>query len=424
MKFLASSGGSAPTSLADAVASGYPGPGAWYLPGADADLRPLVYAPQSSFAESAALAAACLLPGTLDPAAAADLAEELSAAAPLVRELDEGLLLADLARGASGSAADFSAGIVAALLPGLLPERGLALAGAEGAEAAALALAFSRPGAPRLVLVVPPEGLPRFPAELPAGRAPLLVGLPGGLAARRGLERALAAAGAGTERLRGAPLLPPVPVGPATPLRLLGRCLLFASLFTEARRGLAGDLLVAANPADGLSLATGLWAWRWGLPVSAFVRALPSGLESTSSTDESEAAARAAIERALEGLPPSAVLVDRVVGPAALDRAADFSRDREADLDRASLRALAAALDCLEEGYAGHARIVVPRFADPVWDLEAEARSAPSSAFGETAAGAASGKTLCAWAPARPGLLLSPEESPERAFGRILAALN
>ncbi|MBL8966491.1 MAG: hypothetical protein JNG85_05725, partial [Spirochaetaceae bacterium] len=155
------------------------------------------------------------------------------------------------------------------------------------------------------------------------------------------------------------------------------------------RSGVSGDLIVAAPPSDGFGLATGLWDWSWGLPVSAFVSARLSqtaragGFAAFGGAGElagfgfdaegEELLGRFARDYPLGSL---VVLADADPETAARESAALLEAGGPA-LDRGSSFALAASRRALEAGYSGHARIVVPRFADPAWD--GEGAGAPSA---------------------------------------------
>ena len=125
---------------------------------------------------------------------------------------------------------------------------------------------------------------------------------------------------------------------------------------------------------DGLGFAACLWAWRLGLPLTGIVLSVsekgvlgldPSGRELVDRFD----AERPGVIRSL-------ALLQSVDREAALRSRSALSARGGPALDLASAMALVAAERSLEAGLRGHARIVVPRGADPRWeepeDLSAE----------------------------------------------------
>ena len=394
----------------EAVLRGYPADGGLFMPAGEADLRYAVYSPAASFQETIALAAGALFPEELDPLKAAAVADLAFAFEPSAFAYGEDLLVLGLARGPSASAADYGAAFAAAVVGDLLasPDGAVAVAAAEGRDAAALAAAFagprgqaSRRGAASLVLLCPEEGLRGLPPSSRGGV--VLLGVRGGPEAARFLERK-----ASGGRLGAASL---VPLGAGTPARLAGRALLLVGIFALARRGLSGDLLVSAPPSDGFGLATGLWAWSWGLPVSAFVVARPPSAPRL----PGDSLAGFGLDREAEELLSPfardcplgslALRVDVEAG-AARKEAAAFAASGGPGLDSGSALGLAAARRALDAGFGGHARIVVPRFADPSWDA-----SHPGAAGGK-----ADGAELL-----EPDALVEPDlDSLVQALSRLL----
>jgi threonine synthase len=367
MRFHGSGGDSALLGLRDALLEGYPRSGGLFVPADEADLRPAIYGPELGLRDAAASAISALLPGEADPR----LAELLSAAfelpadsVPLLHAFGEDLLLIDLARAPGGSATWFSAAFAAALLswaarparrggPGGNP---CYVAAAAGSEAAALAEAFGRAGLP-LFLILPRGEAARGirPALLARGGGSVrMLELDGDLAAASALERSLAGA-----ELSGRQV---IAAGAGSPGRLLGRVVLLVSLFSLAHRGASGDLLLALPPGEGFGLLTGLWAWRWGLPVTAFI-----SCPARPGTESSQAPALLA--EFFRDTPLRSLVLEE---DPSLEEASSAARELLAAggplLDRDSAFALAAGRKALAAGLKGHARIVSPRIADPAWN--------------------------------------------------------
>ncbi len=359
-------------SFLEAMRKGYPPEGGLFCPADEIDIRTAVYAPSGSFAETVALAAPALFPDDIDPYRALAVAERVFVPPPATFAFGEDILIIDLARGPTRSAADYSAaftaemfGLLASLAGGV--EHYLPFAAAEGKEAAALVTAFTHGAtsatSPACLLLGAEDGLAGLdPEAFEQGRA-LFVGIEGGKDAALRLERSLAGLRAPDGRFF-------VPVGKATPARLTGRLLVLLGLFTQARRGIASDLLVATPPGDGFGLVTGLWAWSWGLPVSAFIVARVPESGGNDAFGAQDEGARGLIARFARDYPlGSLALCVEATDSAACAEAMAVADQGGPPLDRASAFALAAARRALDAGFGGHARIVVPRFADPAWDL-------------------------------------------------------
>jgi len=375
MRFQGTRGGT-PLDFRQAVSLGYPGDGGYFVPEAlfegSANLRSAVYAPLAGFAEVVALAASELLPEVLDPRHLVDIVLESYASEPPLHQVDKDILVLDMATGASSSSADYAAAFEARLLGRLAePGKDFVLAATSSfRDAAALGAAFAAKGTGLPLVLLCPEGQEGgLAATLAGGRAsPVLVlEVEGGPAAAAALERNLAGHSLAGRRVMAG--------GAASPSRLVGRSLLLIGLFSIARRGLSGDLIVTAPPGDLLGLVTGLWAWSWGLPVSAFLlpdlegdvrhegECLAAGPEWADASGEPDSLAGAEMLRSFGRDRPLGSLVLRMPLPPG-------SRGEVLvdglSLDKGSGLALEAARAALAGGLAGHGTIVVPRFAGPV----------------------------------------------------------
>jgi hypothetical protein len=359
MRFRSTRGGDL-LPFREAVSRGYPEEAGFYRPESGVDLRSAVYSPVAGFTDVVTLAASEMLPESLDPRHAAETAGVSFAREPSVHALGDDILVLDLASGPTGSSADYGAAFTAALLgQGHDPAREIVVASAAARDSAALAAAFSfQEGGLPLVLLCE-EGRGGFAkAAVRAGGRPVhVIEVRGGRPAAAALERSLAGHELGGRRV--------VAGGAPTPVRLLGRCLLFIGLFSVARKGLAGDLIVAAPPGDSLGLITGLWAWGWGLPVSAFL--LPTahaGGEGEGGGDPDSLAGDEFLRLFDRDIPLGSLVlrVPLVDGEKPLD-----ALPGGLSLDEGSILAARAARSALAAGLAGHGKIVVPRFADERW---------------------------------------------------------
>lgn len=370
MRFVGSRGSGHVLGLREAFLAGYPADGGFFIPVDDADLRPAVYGPDLGFADLAALAVSALLPAEADPRLAAALAGafDLPAAdAPRLFPFHDDILVIDLAGAPGLTASWYCAAFAAALLAwAVRGETGKgpgveAVAAASGRDAAGLAEAFGRPGIPLCLFV--PQGFPlreiRPSLLARAGGSVRLFQMEGDMDGAIALERALSGMECRGRRL--------VPVGAGSPGRLLGRVILLVALFSLARRGASGELLVAARPGDRFGLLSGLWAWRWGLPVTAYISARLPPVSSALSTPGD--AAEELLAEFFRSTPLRSLVLEETPS---LDEALLAARELAAAggplLDQDSAFALAAAERALVSGLRGQARLVVPRFSQASWD--------------------------------------------------------
>jgi len=362
MRFTDESGGL--LGLVDASARGYPaGPG-FFSPMGDSDLRPAVYAPESSYDDAASSAIASLFPEDVDPLMSERLALRAFSLSPPCFERDGGILVADYTGGPSASSVDYEAAFLAGILASVARHTGplILLADGSGCEGSALSEAVAGIHDLRLALLYP-EGRAaggvkgqRLARE---GGQVSLVTVRGDRVAVDGLIREAAG-----KRLAG---MSAAAVGPANPARFAARIVALAAIFAILRKGTAGDLFMGIRGGDGLALAACLWAWRLGLPITGIVLSVSEkgvlGLEPSG---------RSLVKRFdadRPGVIRSLALLQRVDREAALASRAALASEGGPALDLASAMTLVAAERALEAGLSGHARIVVPMGADPAWDL-------------------------------------------------------
>lgn len=353
----------------EAAARGSPATAGAFSPTGDGDLRPAVYAPDASYPETVASAMAALFPEEFDPLMAERLAVRAFATAPERYERSEDIVIVDFASGPSGSLADpeaaFLAGILAAVARGSGPR--LILADGAGPEGAALSEAIVGVRDLRLALLYP-EGQAASGVKsqrlVREGGQVSLVGVRGdGLAVDRLIREAAGKTVAGMGATAG---------GPANPARFAARIVALASTFSMLRIGVASDFFIGIGGGDGLGFAACLWAWKLGLPLTGIV--LSVGENGVLGLD---GAGRYLVDRfdaERPGVIRSLALLQPVDREAALLSRAALEREGGPSLDLSSAATLVAAERSLDAGLRGHARIMVPRGADPYWDA---ARTGP-----------------------------------------------
>jgi hypothetical protein len=360
-----------PHGLLDAAARGYPERGAGdstasagvFSPTSDADLRPAIYAPESSFTEAAASAIAALFPEDVDPLMADRLAARAFPLAPACFERGDDILVADYAAGPSGSEADFEAAFLAGVLAQVARRKGplLLLADGSGPEGAALSEAIAGLHDLSLALLYPEgraaRGL-RGPRLAREGGQTSLVAIRGD---RSAVDRMIREASGA--QLSGMSV---VAAGPANPARIAARIVCLASSFSSLRRGASGDLFLGVRGGEGFALAAYLWAWKIGIPITGIV--LPSDEKGMLGLDPAGHRLVERFDAEYPGVMRSLVLLHPADRDAAIRYRQTLLASGGPRLDLASAATLASAELALDAGLRGQARIVVPRGALPSWD--------------------------------------------------------
>jgi hypothetical protein len=361
MRFIDEDGGI--LGLIDAAARGYPPSAGFFSPLGDSDLRPAVYAPESSYADAAQSATAVLFTEDVDPFMAERLAGRAFSLTPPCYEPGEGILVADYCSGPSASDADSEAGFLAGILASVARRAGpmLLIADGSGREGAALAEAIVGASELKLVLLYP-EGRSasgvkgqRLARE---GGQVSLVSVRGD---RPAVDRLIREA-AGT-RIAGMAV---AAAGPANPARFAARIVALAATFAILRKGSVGDFYMGVRAGDGLGLAARLWAWRLGLPITGIVLSVSEkGILGPDPWGRS-LVGRFDAER--PGVIRSLALLQNADREAALGCRAALASEGGPPLDLSSAMTYVAAQRSLEAGLGGHARIIVPLDADPAWE--------------------------------------------------------
>jgi threonine synthase len=349
--------------LMDASARGYPVSGTVFSPTGDADLRPAVYAPDATYSDTVSSVIAALFPEDIDPF----MAERLTSRAfPLDQprsEQSDGIIVVDYSSGPSASAADSEAAFLAGILAFVARRSGahILLADGSGSEGPALSEAVAGLKDMHLVLLYP-EGQeargvkgPRLARE--GGQVKLLSVRGDSVAVDRLIREAAGSSIAG--RFATA-------AGPANPARFAARIVSLASTFAVLRNGVSGDLFMGIRAGDGFGLASCLWAWRLGLPITGIV--LAAGEKGVLGMDLSGRSLVERFDTERPGVLRSLTLLQHIDRESALQARAEFLSAGGPDLDLASAMSLAAAKRALEAGLSGHARIVVPCGGAPGWD--------------------------------------------------------
>lgn len=348
--------------LFEATARGYP-PAGVFSPTSDADLRPAIYAPESTFSESSSSAIAALFPEDVDPLLADRLAGRAFPQAPAGFLRGDDILVADYTAGPSGSAADFEAAFLSGILAQVARRKGplLLLADGSGPDGAALSEAIAGLRDLSLALLYPAGqaacGLqgPRLVRE---GGQTSLIAVHGD---RAEVDRLIRAASGGAIAEMSV-----VAAGPANPARVAARIVSLASSFASLRKGVAGDFFMGIRGGEGFGLAACLWAWKLGLPLTGII--LSVGEKGVLGIDP---AGRRMVERfdtEYPGVIRSLALLHPVDRESAIHYRDELCALGGPKIDLASAMTLAASESALDAGLRGHARIIVPWGASLVWD--------------------------------------------------------
>ncbi len=279
MKFTTTNRTGSEKSFLEAVAQGCPADGGVFVPKGAVDLRTAVYSPDTPYVDTVLTAIMTLLPDDFDPVEAGNLVEQVFPREPEWNQMGN-LLLFDFASGKSGSVLDYGADLLMAAVKSRM-------GGTKGR------------GAPFVALY--PEGSSR---DARAGRA-ILAAWTASFGAERSPEadlvllkaRKSGAAGiSATSSSRSSPGLHVVelpcreeeipdiirsiarnhpgrcvPALADSPAFFMATLILETAMFAEEKKGFSGELYTAHSSLDPSSLATGLWAWGLGLPVTGFL---------------------------------------------------------------------------------------------------------------------------------------------------------
>jgi hypothetical protein len=356
--------------LFEAAARGYPASGV-FSPTSDADLRPAIYAPESTFRESSSSAIAALFPEDVDPLLADRLAARAFPQAPAGFLRGDDILVADYTAGPSGSAADSEAAFLAGILAQVARRKGplLLLADGSGPDGAALSEAIVGLRDLSLALLYPAGqaacGL-RGPRLAREGGQTSLIAVHGDRAAVDRLIRAAVGDAAGEASGGAIAGMSVVAAGPANPARVAARIVGLASSFASLRKGVAGDFFIGVRGGEGFGLAACLWAWKLGLPLTGII--LSVGDKGVLGIDP---AGRRMVERfdaEYPGVIRSLALLHHVDRESAFRYRDELCALGGPKIDLASAMTLAASENALDAGLRGHARIIVPWGASLVWD--------------------------------------------------------
>ena len=261
-------------SFKDAVLRCLPPDGGLYVPSKVMDLRQFfLYMDEgTSYPELVATVAPALLQGELNPFSAARVAESSFDFEPELRQLDDSFSLLNLYNGPTGTFKDFGAAFHAAVLEELLKNNNgaIILSAVRGDSGACLSQAFfGRKGLVSVMLFPsgPIRGLdPAF--FVPNGGNIIPIQIRGTLDDCQRLVR---------ETINDRPFAERYRITSANainPGRLMPQAFYYLYAFVKIKKYLSGDLYFSVPSGNFGNLISGLYAWKFGLPVNGFIAAM------------------------------------------------------------------------------------------------------------------------------------------------------
>jgi threonine synthase len=260
-------------SYKEAILRCLPPDGGLYVPSETMDLRHffLNMDEQTSYSEMVAAVAPLLLQGDLSHLSAARVAESAFDFEPELRQLDENFSILNLYNGPSGTFKDFGVAFLAAMMEELLKDNQvMLLSAARGDSGISLARAFQgRRGITSVMLYPtgPIRGLDKA-AFVPYGGNIIPIQLKGTLDDCQRLIR---------ETINDRPFAERYRISSANainPGRLLPQAFYFLYAFIKVKKHLSGDLFFSVPCGNFGNLISGLYAWKFGLPVNGFIAAM------------------------------------------------------------------------------------------------------------------------------------------------------
>jgi threonine synthase len=263
-------------SFKDAILRCLPPDGGLYVPSAVMYLRQffLYMDEHTSYPELVATVAPALLQGELNPVSAARVAESAFNFEPELVQLDENLSLLNLYNGPSGTCKDFGVAFLASVLEELLESAGISqatvLSAVRGNTGIVLDRAFQGRKGLRSVML--------FPSGQIRGLDPATFVQNGGniipIQVRGTMDDCQQLI---NQVINDRPFAERYNITSANtinPGRLLPQAFYYLFAFVKIKKRLKGDLFFSVPSGNFGSLISGLYAWKFGLPVSGFIAAM------------------------------------------------------------------------------------------------------------------------------------------------------
>jgi threonine synthase len=261
-------------SFKDAVLHCLPPDGGLYVPGQAVDIRQffLYTDARTSYPELVAAVAPALFQGELNPFSAFRVAESAFDFEPELIPLDDEFSILNLYNGPTGLYKDFGIAFLAAALEELLKNSGEAmiLSAVQGDSGVSMARAFRGRKGVYAVLVYPAGPIWGIDPESLATRGGNIIPIQ-----VRGTFNDCQRLVNETIRDRNfAERHGVTSANTINPGRLLPQAFYFLYAFIQVKKRLQGDLVFSVPPGNFGNLLSGLYAWKFGMPVNGFIAAM------------------------------------------------------------------------------------------------------------------------------------------------------
>lgn len=274
MQFRSTNSKELRVSFKDAVLNCLPTDGGLYVPEQAIDLRQffLYMDDKISYPELVATVAPSLLQGELNPFSAARVAESAFDFEPELIQLDDNHSMLNLYRGPTGVFKDFGIAFLAAVMEELIKnsKQVLVLSAARGDTGVGLAHAFSGRKGIYSVLVYPEEPIygldPSCFVSNGGNIIPIRIRGTFDDCQRLIAETINDRAFSTRYRITSANAI--------NPGRLLPQTFYYLYAFVKIKKRLSGDLVFSVPSGNFGNLISGLYAWKFGMPVNGFIAAM------------------------------------------------------------------------------------------------------------------------------------------------------
>jgi threonine synthase len=227
---------------------------------------------KTTYPELIAAVAPSLLQGELNPFSASRVAESAFDFEPELKQLDDNFSLLSLYNGPTGVFKDFGVAFLAAVLEELLKNNGNAMiiSAARGITGTSIAKAFQGRQGLTVVLLYPSGAIRGLDPStyVPNGGNIIPIQVKGTYDDCQALV---------AELINDRPFAERHQVTSANtinPGRLLPQAFYFLYAFIKAKKYLSGDLVFSVPSGNFGSLISGLYAWKFGMPVNGFIAAM------------------------------------------------------------------------------------------------------------------------------------------------------
>ncbi|MDR1654800.1 MAG: threonine synthase [Treponema sp.] len=274
MQFRSTISNASLVSFKDAILHTLPQEGGLYVPASVMDMRQffLYMDADTSFPELVTTVAPVLLQGELNPFSASRVAESAYDFEPELQILDEGLSLLNLFNGPTGVFKDFGIAFLAAVMEELLKNsrEAMVISATRGDTGVSISRAFRGRKGITSVMLYPSGPIRGLDPEsfVPNGGNIIPIQVKGTFDDCQCLVKAV---------INDRPFAERYSITSANainPGRLLPQTFYYLYAFIKIKKLLKGDLVFSVPSGNFGNLIAGLYAWKFGMPVSGFIAAM------------------------------------------------------------------------------------------------------------------------------------------------------